>query len=91
LLVTVKTSFAPFNSSQDAQDTAKWNTNLYGLPHDQEDYYQRKKKNQREKTKNLIQKIIKIFQNMFNYSCTYSTRRNSRNYLTNENRTIKSI
>ena len=65
--------------------------NLYSLPHGQGDYYQKKKKNQREETKNPIQQILKIFQNMFNHSHTYSTRKSLRNYQTNENGTIKSI
>jgi len=65
--------------------------NPYGLPHSQGDYYQKKKKNQREETKNPIQQILKIFQNMSNHSCTYSIRRNLRNYQTDENGTTKSI
>jgi len=65
--------------------------NLYNSPHGQGDYYQRKKKNQREETRNPIQQILKIFQNMSNHSCTYSTRRNLKNYLINENGTMKSI
>jgi len=65
--------------------------NLYDSPHGQGDYYQRKKKNQKEEIKNLIQQILKIFQNMSNYSRTYSTRRNLKNYLINEDRTMKSI
>jgi len=91
LLVTVNISFAPFNGLQDAQDTAKQNINLYSLPHGQGDYYKRKKKNQREETKNLIQQILKIFQNTSNCSHTYSTRRNLKNYLIDENGTTKSI
>ena len=65
--------------------------NLYGLSHGQEDYYQRKKKNQRKKTKNLIQQILKIFQNMSNCLYTYSIRRNLKNYLIDKNGTMKSI
>ena len=38
---------------QDAQNTAKQNMNPYDSPHGQGDYYQRKKKNQREETRNL--------------------------------------
>ena len=76
---------------QDAQDIAKQNMNLYNSSHGQGDYYQRKKKNQREKTKNPTQQILKIFQNMSSHSCIYLTRGNLKNYLINENRTIKSI
>ena len=65
--------------------------NLYDLPYGQGDYYQRKKKNQKEETRNPIQQILKIFQNMSNYLYTYSTRRNLKNYLINENGTMKSI
>jgi len=65
--------------------------NLYDSPHSQGEYYQKKKENQREEIRNLIQQILKIFQNMFNHLCTYSTRKNLKNYLIDENGTTKSI
>jgi len=61
--------------------------NQYGLPYGQGDYYQRKIKNKKEETRNLIQPILKTFQNMSNYSHSCLTRRNLKNYQKNKNET----
>ena len=64
--------------------------NQYSLSYGQEDYYQKKMKNQKKEIRNLIQPILKIFQNTYNYLYIYSTRRNLRNYQKNENGIMKS-
>ena len=64
--------------------------NQYSLSYGQGDYYQKKMKNQKKEIRNLIQPILKIFQNTYNYLYIYSTRRNLRNYQKNENGIMKS-